>query len=222
MEIMGPEEVLRKGGVEWKAELVETKRVEDEAKRVGQVKTEEEVPNHAVITSVVPKETGVPKASVSNSRQDTVIFSQSVDAAPPAAEILASDTINMNIDNADPSNIPHFPCPRVFLHLMVKETGVPIPPAGDLSSTKWPRFFSVAENVFGPLSAVQATSAEEADDPDSAPIHLTLERLYLGGVPTTATSMVLPMLVMLFVSWWGVRPLLEGALPQAATHGKDE
>lgn len=212
MQLLGPEEVLQRGGVEWKAELVETKQVVDEGNSATATQTKVTLPNHAVVSSVVPRETGSPSSKV---KQDgTVVFSQSDSTEP--AEILASDTININ---SDASTAPHFPCPKLYLHLVVQETGIPIPPAVDLlqSTLAFAPMFRFAETVFGRLA-----SGEKEREARSAPIHLTLERLYLGGVPATALSMTPPMLVMLMLGWFGVRPVLDGLLPRAGKGGKDE
>ncbi|CBQ70108.1 related to flavin-containing monooxygenase [Sporisorium reilianum SRZ2] len=208
MQLMGPEEVLQRGGVEWKAELVETQHVVEGKKGM---QTTAGLPNHVVVSSVVPRETGAP----AKRKDDTVVFKQSESSEP--VEILASDTISVNPDDAE--SAPHFPCPKVFLHLVVHETGVPIPPAADLSLSEsaFAPLFRLAEAVFGRLASVDVERVDR-----SAPIHLTLERLYVGGVPATALSMALPMVAMLLLGWFGVRPLLDGLLPTAGKGGKDE
>lgn len=215
MQLLGPEEVLQRGGVEWKAELVETKQIVDERNTASMTQTRASLPNHVVVSSVVPRETGAP--SNPGKTEDTVVFSQPQDSVEPA-EILASDTINVN---PDAGSAPHFPCPKLFLHLVVEETGVPIPPATDLSqsSSAFAPWFQLAETVFGLLASVDEGYER---DVATAPIHLTLERLYVGGVPATALSMALPMLVMLLLGWFGVRPLLDDLLPTQGKGGKDE
>lgn len=207
LQVVGPEEVLRLGGVEWRAELVETAQV---AQEMG-AKTG--VPNHAVVASVVPRETGLPSKG-----GERVVFEQPERREVPA-EILANDTIRMS---DDPADVPRFPCPKLYLHLVVRETGVPIPPADvtrEVSAFK--RLFWLAETVFGSLAS-EAETREKAESVRTAPIHLTLERLYLGAVPATALSMALPMAMMLVVGWWGVRPLLDEMLPKMDKAGKDE
>lgn len=221
LELLGPEEVLSRGGVEWKAELVEAKAVQNE--EVGKVvRTQEGVPNHAVISSVVPRQTATP----SQGREqgvvgDTVVFSQSSSATVPA-EILASDTINLN---KDPTSAPLFPCPKIYLHVVVRKTGVPIPPpaTSHLSQAEGVRgaLFWLAERVFGPLAAA-AVEDEEGETGESAPIHITLERLLFGGVPATAVSLALAMVGLLLLGWFGVRPLLDAMLPQTQKLGKED
>ena len=56
----------------------------------------------------------------------------------------------------------------------------------------------------------------------SVPIHLTLERLYVGGVPATALGMGWLAAVMVFIGWFALRPALDAMIPQAGSqmHGK--
>lgn len=211
MKILGPEEALAVGGVEWKAELVDTAVVEESEGERG--RRTREVPNHAVVTSVVPRETA-------RAKEAEVVFDKTKDAGLPV-EILASDTIEMG--NEDEVWVPRFPCPKLYLHLVVRETGVPIPPAKDVgkSESGWMGVFWAAEWVFGSLSRGSEEGKGEKEG-GTVPIHLTLERLYVGGVPATALSMALPMVVALIVGWIGVRPVLEGLLPKASKFGKEE
>lgn len=217
LDVVGPEDALQRGGVEWKAELVETK---DIAPSAGVGAGPSAIPNHAVISSVVPRQTAAPKLDAG--KEETIVFAQSKDTAV-RGEILASDTIDLEQDAA---SAPYFPCPRVYLHVVVRQSGVPIPPptVGGLSTaSKWAPVFRLAERVFGPLAG-DNTAKTGHEGGGSAPIHITLERLYLGGVPATAVGLVAPMAVMLLVGWWGVRPLLEASLPRAAAgkRGKAE
>lgn len=202
LDVMGPEEVLKAGGVEWKAELVETAPVVEEQR--GEVRTG--VPNHAVISSVVPRETATPGGEES----EKVVFKQTDTAALPA-EILASETIAMTNDEA---TAPRFPCSKLYLHLVVREAGVPIPPASGRRSG----LFGLAEWIFAPLGSKEAQGQGQAEKA-TAPIHITLERLYLGAIPATALTMAGPMVVMLLLGWFGVRPWLESLLPTALDKG---
>lgn len=226
MELLGPEEVLQRGGVEWKAELADTQLVENEQTNAAMA-TKTPIPNHAVVSSVVPRQTAQAAADGANAasslkQEDAVVFSQTQDSALPA-EILASDTIKMN---KDPASAPHFPCTKLYLHLVAQQVGVPIPPPTDLSvsASKSGPLFQVAEKVFGALtSASPNQSRGKLGARESVPIHITLERLYLGGIPATALSMALPMLLMLVVGWLGIRPMLESMLAKRETkHGKQE
>lgn len=216
MELVGPEEVLRLGGVEWKARLVETVRVEEGGGGGGMVHTkagaEEALPNHVVVQSVVPRQTAAVKEEKG---QDTVVFKQESKEEP--AEILASDTINLE---RDAESAPKFPCPKVFLHLVVREAGVPIPPRKDLADEEsaWAALFRLAEWLFGWLAS--ASGGEQRGG--TAPIHITLERLYVGAVPGTALTMALPMAAMLLLGWLGVRPVLDALLPRPEKEGKEE
>ncbi|KAJ9476067.1 Flavin-binding monooxygenase-like [Pseudozyma hubeiensis] len=201
LEVMGAEEVLGKGGVEWKAELVETEVVKDDGKRTM------EVPNYGMVSSVVPTETSCKKR-----REDRVVFSQSARETP--AEVLASDTIDWN---KDAEGAVRFPCAKLYLHLVVRSTGVAIPPAKGINGSRWSRLFQLAERVFGGL----ASGGVEGEM--SVPIHLTLERLYAGGVPATSLGMGWLAAVMILFGWFVLRPALDGMIPQTGfqVHGKD-
>ncbi len=225
LDIVGPEEVLKRGGVEWKAELVEVKEAVQAGYAGGQVNTAKHtsVPNHAVITSVVPRQTASPSAGKKEGGEgETLVFSQTQEAASSLpVEILASDTIKLS--NNDEEAAPKFPCPKLFLHLVVRETGVPIPPPSRSASAS-STLFKVAERIFGPLTNTkEKEGGRSARERETAPIHLTLERLYLGGIPATAFSMVLPMFVMVLVGWFGIRPMLDGLIPRGTSkEGKAE
>lgn len=223
LELMGPEEVLRAGGVEWKAELVETKPINHAHNAAAMANTQ--LPNHAVISSIVPKQTAVPRKEGAG---DTIEFTQaSTLTAGVPAEILATDTIYLH---KDADSAPKFPCPKLYLHLVVREVGVPIPPpklSQEISKSTLASFFRLAEMVFGSLSQGERKEELESEGEGgglqgSAPIHITLERLYFGGLPETALGMGGLMVIMLGLGWLVVRPWLEGALPKAGKLGKDE
>ena len=207
MQLLAPEEVLSRGGVEWKAELVDKEKVVQGGGK-GETMT---LPNHAVVQSVVPRQT----AEIKPKRRDTVVFRHESQQEP--AEILASDTINLE---RDAESAPRFPCPKIYLHLVVREAGVPIPPASELATmhSVSGALFRMAEWVFGSLTSTSAR--EEARK--TAPIHITLERLYIGAVPATALTMTLPMALMLLLGWLGIKPVLNSLLPKVQKAGKDE
>lgn len=188
LALHGPEEAVQSGGIEWKAELVDTASVAPPRPAATATAA---VPNHAIVSSVVPKETGARKEA------STVAFSQPEVSASPSS-ILASDTISM--DDQDP---PMFPCTKIYLHLVPVSTGVPIPPPA-IDSTRSGSgkiLTQIAERLYGPL-----WSASPRQQDRTYPVHLTLEPLYFGAVPRTALTLLPALTLMLAVGWFVLRP----------------
>ncbi|PWZ03501.1 hypothetical protein BCV70DRAFT_18478 [Testicularia cyperi] len=198
LELLDPEEVLKRGGVEWEAELVDTSRIA--LPSVGMPVTSS-IPNHAVISSAVPRETGTParKSSIQvGGSDDTVVFKRPQTSTLPSA-ILASDTINLS--DVSP---PRFPCDRIYLHLIPVSTGVSIPYASqhhkETKSDVWFWLNRLAERIYSDL----VNEASKASS-KTLPIHLTLEPLVLGVLPHTAVTMTSTLLVMVAFAYLGLR-----------------
>lgn len=220
MEIMDAEEVLRWGGVEWKAELVDSQPLT--VRGEGQSRTG--VPNHAVVTSIVPRETAV-KAIGLKKEQERVVFNKDENDKP--AEILASETIAYNKDE---TTAPRFPCPKLYLRLSVRESGIPIPCPPSLArmETRAGAVYRVVEWIFGPLATSHGETREEEGEEEggvrgTAPIHITLERLYFGVIPAVVIGGMGWLLILAVgVGWWGVRPILQAALPKVDKKEKEK
>ncbi|SOV01869.1 related to flavin-containing monooxygenase [Ustilago sp. UG-2017a] len=224
LEIMGVEQVLKWGGVEWKAELVDAQPIQSEGSRAERRTMIERVPNHAIVTSVVPKQTAAPQSpeKAKESGGGDIVFKQTR-GSELKGEILATETITLNKDE---SSAPRFPCPKLYLHFKVRESGVSIPPVGGLEGVQvqgmWQVFFRFAETVFGGLASGRREKEGEEQVAGTAPIHITLERLYLGRVPATALGAGWLLAVAAVIGWLGIRPLLEASLPKLSKGEKDE
>ncbi|SPO48109.1 related to flavin-containing monooxygenase [Moesziomyces antarcticus] len=181
LHVMGPEEALQLGGVEWKAELVETAPVP---------------------TDGVTQQAKANAGKEEEGEGERVTFKDV--HTQVAGEILAADTIAMTHDAP-----PMFPCTKLFVHIVPHPAGVAMPPSRDYNST----LLRVAEAVFGGL---QSTS----NGVDTAPIHLTFERLYLGFIPATALQLFLPLLIMLPLGRFLLIPTLHTLLPTPTAPSK--
>lgn len=221
---MDVEQVLKWGGVEWKAELVDAQPIQSEGSRAERRTMIERVPNHAIVTSVVPKQTAAPQSpeKAKESGGGDIVFKQTR-GSELKGEILATETITLNKDE---SSAPWFPCPKLYLHFKVRESGVSIPPVGGLEGVQvqgmWQVFFRFAETVFGGLASGRREKEGEEQVAGTAPIHITLERLYLGRVPATALGAGWLLVVAAVIGWLGIRPLLEASLPKLSKGEKDE
>lgn len=205
LAVHAPEEVLQSGGVEWKAELVETAKLASPPRPAATATAA--VPNHAIVSSVVPKQTAGRK------KPSTVVFSQP-EASASAPTILASDTISM--DDNDP---PMYPCTKLYLHLVAVRTGVSIPSPAVSNTDSQPAKLlrQLAETVYGSLWDANPRLQDR-----TYPVHLTLERLYFGAVPRTALTLLPALILMLATGWFLIRPRMLSLLSHTDTHRKME
>lgn len=103
-------------------------------------------------------------------------------------------------------DLPLWPCPRLYVHIVGKEEGILIPPPASRrkdSGLFWSLIFQIAEAYIGPLTnnkKIDYKDATAAAPSKSAiPVHLIFEPLCLFAIPQTSLSL-LAMLVPLFIA----------------------
>jgi hypothetical protein len=122
-------------------------------------------------------------------------------------------------------DIPMWPCPRLYVHIVAKEFGIRIPSQQDIDDTDrnavWKWIFRAAEVYMGPLMSKLKDADKTAQTP--IPVHLVLEPLYLGFVPQTALTLLAVLLPLLGVTYLMILPPVTAAIQNMATeHIKTE
>lgn len=110
-----------------------------------------------------------------------------------------------------------WPCPRLYVHIAATETGIAIPArreSPDPNSTwAWSLLMNLAEAYMGGLtvSPDQGSSA-----PSPIPVHLVLERVYVGVVPHASLALLAVLVSLITVAVVCILPRVSRAMKAMA------
>lgn len=119
-------------------------------------------------------------------------------------------------------DVPLWPCPRLYVHIVAKNEGVFIPPLSSqrkIHGVFWSRIFKIAEAYIGPLTN-KIAQEEAAAASRSIPVHLIFEPLYLFVIPKTSLSLLIILVPLLFTATLFIIPPLSAAFTSMAAKEK--
>jgi hypothetical protein len=115
-------------------------------------------------------------------------------------------------------DVPTWPCPRLYVHIVAEEYGVSIPPRQVIRDEDvnviWRWIYNAAELYVGPLMSKPNNLEATAQTP--IPVHLVFEHVYLGFIPQTSLTLLAVLIPLLSVAYFIILPQISAAVQSMA------